>query len=510
MTTLMTKEKSNLENLTSALFLSLDEAHFFTALNIFFKNHMNAHNVQVYKILDNGSSILMSLNGEFQANGAVLEKGVGAVGYIARTKRGYFSNTVERDPVFTREAELGVKAELCLPISADGVVIGSIHCQMLDSSREFSREDMTSGLSILNDIKGPIQNMKMYLAAKNLNETLLRTIELKEKELQESRSGVKIQDSFRIIEKEIIGRSQAMRELLSLVDRICDKDISAYVMGEAATGKEMIARRIHCRSHRRDRAFVTIDCSTMNEQALDREMFGLESSLGMLEVANFGTLFINSIEKMTPAIQNKLIQFINNKMGVKAEGNGFFKSDVRLISASTKDLMDLVRDGKFREDLYFALSTVVLKAPALRERKEDIEIIANFFLNQNKSKDQQKSFSPSAIKALSEFHWSGNVRELQNVVERAFILAEGSVIEKLHLDHNIQTAAEIKSAPVAVATKPVEFSHITLEELEKNHIMGTLENLGGNKTKTAKVLGITVKTLYNKLHSYGVEFDKEA
>ena len=272
----------------------------------------------------------------------------------------------------------------------------------------------------------------------------------------------------------------------------------------------MIARRIHCRSHRRDRAFVTVDCSTMNEQAFDREMFGLESSLGMLEVANYGTLFINSIEKMTPAIQNKLIQFINNKMGVKASGNGFFKSDVRLISASTKDLMELVRDGKFREDLYFALSTIVLKAPALRERKEDIEIMANYFLNQNKSKEQQKSFSPSAIKALSEFHWSGNVRELQNVVERAFILAEGSFIEKLHLDYNIQSAAEIISAPALVSTKPVEFSHITLEELEKRHIMGTLENLGGNKTKTAKVLGITVKTLYNKLHSYGVEFDKEA
>ena len=176
-------------------------------------------------------------------------------------------------------------------------MIGSIHCQMMDNSREFSREDMTLATSILNDLKAPIQNMKLYLAAKNLNETLLRTIELKEKELQESRSGVKIQDSFRIIEKEIIGRSQSMKELLALVDRVCDKEISAYIMGEAATGKEMIARRLHCRSHRRDRAFVTIDCSTLNEHNLDKEMFGTDSQLGMLEVSNFGTLFINSIEK---------------------------------------------------------------------------------------------------------------------------------------------------------------------------------------------------------------------
>lgn len=510
MTSSMINKKAQLETLSSSLFLSLDENHFFTSLNSYFQAHMNSQNVQVYKILDNGSSVLMAENGHPVMNGITLDKCIGAAGYIARTKRGYFSNTVERDPVFVREAGLGVKAELCLPISSDGVVIGSIHCQMMDASREFSREDMTFGMSVLADLKGPIQNMKIYLAAKNLNETLLRTIELKEKELQESRSGVKVQDSFRIIEKEIIGRSPAMKDLLALVDRICDKEINSFIMGEAATGKEMIARRLHCRSNRRDRAFVTIDCSTMNEAALDREMFGTDSTMGMLEVANFGTLFINSIEKMTPAIQNKLVQFINNKMGIKAESHGFFKSDVRLVSASTKDLMDLVRDGKFREDLYFALSTVVLKAPALRERKEDIELMANFFLNQNKSKDLQKSFSQGAIKALTEFNWSGNVRELQNVVERAFILAEGSIIEKLHLDQNIQNAEEIKVAPAPVLTKSLEFQHVTLEELEKTHIMGTLENLGGNKTKTAKVLGITVKTLYNKLHSYGVEFDKEA
>lgn len=510
MTSSMTNKKTNLESLSSTLFLSLDETHFFNSINSYFKSHMNTQKVLVYKILDDGSSILMSEDGHPSISGLILDKGVGAPGYIGRSKRGYFSNTVERDPVFTREAALGVKAELCLPISADGVVIGSIHCQMMDASREFTREDMTSGMSILNELKAPIQNMKIYLAAKNLNETLLRTIELKEKELQESRSGVKVQDSFRIIEKEIIGRSQSMKDLLALVDRICDKEINSYIMGEAATGKEMIARRLHCRSHRRDRAFVTIDCSTMNEAALDREMFGTEGVMGMLEVANFGTLFINSVEKMTPAIQNKLMQFINNKMGVKAESNGFFKSDVRLISASTKDLMELVREGKFREELYFALSTVVLKAPALRDRKEDIEIMANFFLNQNKSKDLQKSFSQGAIKALTEFHWSGNVRELQNVVERAFILAEGSIIEKLHLDQNIQNAEEIKVVAAPVVTKNVEFQHVTLEELERGHIMTTLENLGGNKTKTAKVLGITVKTLYNKLHSYGVEFDKEA
>ena len=513
MTASMTNQKAALENLSSILFLSLDESHFFTSLNKFFMNHMSAHDVKVYKMLDNGAAQLMSHNGEVVVNGKILDKGMGAAGYIARTKRGYFSNTVERDPVFTLEAKEGVKAELCLPIASEGVILGSIHIQMKDASREFSKDDMTSGMAILNEIKLPIQNMKMYLAAKHMNEALLRTIELKEKELQESRSGLKIQDTYRIMEKEIIGRSQAMKDLLALVDRVCDKDISAFIMGEAATGKEMIARRIHCRSHRRDRAFVTVDCSTMNEAQLDLELFGNDNHMGLLEISNYGSLFINSIEKMGSNVQNKLMQFITSKMGIKAGSQGFFKSDVRMISASTKDLMDLVRNGSFREDLYFALSTVVLKAPALRERKEDIEVLANFFLNQSKSRDLQKSFSPGALKALTEFHWSGNVRELQNVVERASVLAEGSIIEKLHLDQNIQNAEAQQQAAVEVKVevkKAADFQHITLEELERTHIMATLEDLGGNKTKTAKVLGITVKTLYNKLHSYGIEFDKEA
>lgn len=511
MTTAMNKNETALNTLSSVLYLSLDEAHFFSSISGFFMNQMKCDQVSVYKILENGKSILMSNNGIAIELGMELLKGEGAPGYIARTKRGYFSNSVERDPVFTREAKLGVKAELCLPITADGVVIGSIHCQMFSNSKEFSREDMTLGMNILNEIKGPVQNMKMYLQAKNLNQTLLKTIELKEKELQETRSGAKIQDHFKIHEKEIVGRSQSMKDLLQLVDRIADKEIPAYLVGEAATGKEMIARRIHCRSIRRDRSFVAIDCSTfMNEKELEIELFGDSNKMGMLEACNFGSVFINHIELMSSLVQNKLIQYINTKMGIKANGRDFFKSDVRILSASTKDLMELVAVNKFREDLYFALSTVVLKVPALRERKEDIEILANFFLNANKSKDAHKSFSPSAIKAMSEYSWNGNVRELQNVVERAYILSEGSVIEKLHLDQNIQNAEEKVERVVEKVAKVVEFTHMTLEELERNHIMGTLESLAGNKTRAAKVLGITVKTLYNKLHSYGIEFDKEA
>ena len=185
MTASVINQKVAQETLSSVLFLSLDESHFFNTINKFFMDSMNCHKVEAYKILENGQAQLISENGKIAEHQLILDKGVGAVGYIVRTKKGYFSNSVERDPVFTREAALGVKAELCFPISVDGVVIGSIHCQMQDNSREFSRSDMTFGVSIINEIKTPIQNMKLYLAAKNMNEALLKTIELKEKELQE-------------------------------------------------------------------------------------------------------------------------------------------------------------------------------------------------------------------------------------------------------------------------------------------------------------------------------------
>jgi Nif-specific regulatory protein len=496
-------QKSALSTLSSVLFLSIDEVHFFSSIQKYFMEHMNCHQVQVYKIFDNGHSVSMS-------DGTELSKGEGASGYIARTRRGYFSNSVERDPVFVLEATLGVKAELCLPISSDGKVIGSIHCQMNDSSREFTRDDMTFGMSVLNEIKGPIQNMNLYLTAKHLNETLLKTIELKEKELQESRTGLKVHDAFKINEKEIVGRSLQMKELLALVDKISDKEITALLVGEAATGKEMIARRIHCRSHRRDRAFVAIDCSAYNATQLEVEIFGNDQQMGMLEATHYGTLFINNIDMISIEIQNKLIQYMNTKMGIKSQSKEFFKSDVRILSASSKDLAELVATKSFREDLYFSLSAVVLKVPALRERKEDIELLANFFLNRNKDKVAHKSFSGSAVRSLTEYSWLGNVRELQNIVERAYILSEGSIVDKLHLDQNIQNTESTSIATHAVIEKKAEYVALTLGELEKNHIMLTLENLTGNKTKSAKVLGITVKTLYNKLHSYGIEFDKEA
>ena len=202
----MTTAKSqnfNTQNLASILLLSLDESYFFNTLASFFKDSLNCDQVSVYKFNANGQSILMSINGEALVDGEILEKGQGAAGYIFRSKRGYFSNSVERDPVFQLEAKKGIKAELCFPIVSEGLILGSIHCQMIHTSREFTRDDLTVASQTLNEVKHSIQNMKMYMQAKSLNEMLLKTIELKEKELQDSRFGVKTSEAYKINEKDI-------------------------------------------------------------------------------------------------------------------------------------------------------------------------------------------------------------------------------------------------------------------------------------------------------------------
>jgi Nif-specific regulatory protein len=434
---------------------------------------------------------------------------------VIRTKKPYFSNNVARDPLFHQEAKEGVQAELSLPVSVDGIVIATLHFQIKKEGIEFEREHITEILKVLNDLRQPLVNMKMFLAAKHLNQALMKKIEIKEKELEASKSGVKVSDSYKIQDKEIVGKSEAMKSMLHLSDKVAQTDANVLINGENGTGKEMIARRIHCRSNRRDHGFVSIDCSALSEIQLEKELFGEENGFvaggfsrsGLLENANNGTLFINNIESLSLNVQSKLYKFLSDKIAFRVGGQMPYRSDIRIIAATTKNLQDICQENRFREDLFFMLNTVNLKVPSLKERKEDIELLAISFLNAGKAGHEQKSLSPGVIHSLADYTWPGNVRELQNVMERAFILSDGMIIEKNHLSENVTQAPVIEEEN---EEEIVDFREMTLDELEKRHICMALEHLSGNKTKTAKMLGITVKTLYNKLHSYGMIEAREA
>ncbi|MCO4792167.1 MAG: sigma-54-dependent Fis family transcriptional regulator [Bacteriovoracaceae bacterium] len=506
-----------LERLSSILFASLDEKFFFSEVCKHFHNKIVKSDLtQVYLIHSDMTAELVSVDGKRSKKSSIIEKGSGPVGHVIRTKKAYFSNSVERDPLFHIEKENGVKSALIVPVSHEGIVIAAIQFNGIESELEYSRDHITEVISILNQIKKPLANMKMYLAAKFLNETLIKQIESKEKELEESKKGLQISDTFKIEDKEIIGKSDSMRSLLDLVEKVSKSSANALIEGESGTGKEMVARKIHCHSSHSDQSFASVDCSSMSEIQLESELFGEEThdfsrgpvvKNGLIELANNGTLFINNIEKMPLSIQTKLIQFLNEGLAFRMNGQVPYRSTVRIMAATTRRLSEDVESNLFREDLYYSLNTVTLRVPGLSERKEDIEVLANHFLNKDKVSCDHKTLSPCVISKLLEYSWPGNVRELQNVMERAYILADGMIVHKDHLADSISNCEEKVEEEEEVN---VSFSELTLDALERLHITRTLDHLGGNKTKTAKTLGITVKTLYNKLHSYGMIAPKEA
>jgi len=516
MTEATAKLSTQMENLTSILLSTLDEGIFFSTLCKYLSENIQSDRVLVYKVCEDSSAHLMSRNGEIIKEEVILDKGAGVSGHVIKTKKPYFSNSVARDPLFSKEAEEGVQAELAVPVTVDGIVIGTIHIQALTEERQFVREDITEVLEFLNTINKPLRNMKMYLSAMFLSQSLMKQMKLKEKELEQSRQGSTVSDTYRIQDKEIVGKSASMQHLLAIADKVANSDVCALVRGETGTGKEMIARRVHCRSERREGGFISVDCSVHSEEQLEKELFGEEITdftrgnrvkKGVFEIADGGTVFLNHVEALTVGLQSKIMKFITEKAAFRVNGQIPFRTNARILSATSKNIADLVAEGRFREDLYFNLATLVLDVPALKDRKEDIELLASFFLNSNRGGEDEKALSPGAVSRLLEYNWPGNVRELQSVMERAYILADGMIIGK---DHLADSVAKVEIEQEVQESENLGFVEMTLDDLEKSHICRTLDHLGGNKTRTAKTLGITVKTLYNKLHSYGMIAPKEA
>jgi Nif-specific regulatory protein len=516
MTKVVAKESTKIEELSSKLLSTLDEGAFFGDLTKFFSKIISADETIINLVHEDSSIRLIAKNGRAIKRGERKIKGLGAAGHVVKTKRAYFSNSVQRDPIFASSDNGEFVAELCVPVSVDGVIIGTIHFRRKSDENQFGRDCINEVVETLNELQAPLANMKMYLSAKFLNESLQKQIKEKEVELEKNKNGIQLVDTFRVEEKEIIGKSEAMTNLLDLADRAAQASANILIEGESGTGKEMIARRLHCRSSRADKAFVTVDCSMGSEDDLEKELFGREEldasnnirvHKGCVEAANGGTIFVNNIDKLPVRLQSKLISFINDRIFFRAGTQNPLRSNVRVVVASTKDLKELVSEGTFREDLYFNLSTISLRVPSLKERQEDIEVLASHFLNLGKSVEDQKSMSPGVVNLLNDYSWPGNVRELQSIMERAYILSASSIIEKDHLADSIQ-ADRVEEKEEVVEERG--YREMTLDELEREHICRTLEHLSGNKTKTAKVLGITVKTLYNKLHSYGMIASKEA
>ena len=307
----------------------------------------------------------------------------------------------------------------------------------------------------------------------------------------------------------IITQNPKMQKILETAKQIASTDCNVIITGESGTGKELLARYIHYNSLRNNGPFVAINCGVFNEELLANELFGHEKGAftgaeatkkGLIEVANKGTLFLDEITEMSPSMQAKLLRVIQEKEFLRLGGTTPIKVDVRFIAATNKDLKSLIKEGKFREDLYYRLCVVSFKLPSLAERKEDIPLLAYYFLKKYSSlmKKEVKEISPLALEILMNYDYPGNIRELENIIERGVALATGDTLEPGHLPEDLQFL-KIKTF------RKKEGRYPTLEEQEKEYILWVLKEVGRNKSLAAQILGIDRVSLWRKLKKYGIE-----
>lgn len=436
------------------------------------------------------------------------------------------------------ESELSESDEFSVDTAVDGGdAINKIQAKVFDVLLLDIRMPRVSGIEVLKfvqeyspttqviiltnyaDVKTAIQTIKMgaydFLAKPYDIDELFNTIHraIERKQLTIDNKLMKSELTRKAGTSELIGQSPVFLKLVESATRFADSDSFVLIQGASGTGKELIASLIHRRSPRNNRPFVAVNCASIPDTLLESELFGHEKGAftnafatkqGLVEVANGGTLFLDEVGDISPAIQPKLLRFLETGEFRRVGGTNLLTVDVRVVSATNKDLQAEVHAGRFREDLLYRLNVVTLRMPLLAERVDDIPILADYFLARKAKSKSVKKLSPAALRLLCNHAWPGNIRELEHAIEGAILLSSGDVIEEedftLH-GHRPQRTSETPSAVPSVST----IAQGTLEDLERVHIERVLKEKGFNRAKTSEALGISKKTLYLKIKKYNLE-----
>ena len=308
----------------------------------------------------------------------------------------------------------------------------------------------------------------------------------------------------------MVGSSRAMREVYEQIERVAASRATVLVRGESGTGKELAARAIHFGSPRKDKPFIKVNCAALSAGLLESELFGHEkgaftgahdAKAGRFELADEGTLLLDEISEISLELQPKLLRALQEREFERVGGTRSIRVDTRIVSTSNRDLEAAVNDGAFREDLFFRLNVIAIRIPPLRERKDDIPPLLDHFLQRFAQENGRnlRGYSDSAREMLMDYDWPGNVRELQNAVERAVVLATGPVLDTAHFA--LSSSALRPNGTEGFVSVPFG---ATVAQMEKELILKTLERCNQNRTNAAKVLGISVRTLRNKLNEYRI------
>jgi Nif-specific regulatory protein len=376
-----------------------------------------------------------------------------------------------------------IKSVLCTPLMLDGKSIGVIYMDTRVSSKQFDKSSLEFLMAFSRQASIAINNTRILEGLKSENRRLKKQI------------------TGNTVFPEIIGNSNSMSRIFDLIRDVADSTASILLEGESGTGKELVARALHVNSSRGNNPFIPIFCGSLSENLLESELFGhkkgsftgaTENKKGLFEEADKGTIFLDEIADISPNIQTKLLRVIQEGEVKRVGESNIIKVDVRIVSATNKDLKIEAEKGNFREDLYYRLNVINIEMPPLRERKDDIPLLANHFIKYYalRNKKNVNSLNKNAVEQLRDYHWPGNVRELENAIERAVILAKGSELERDHF----QLAKVESQLPLGK----------TLDEINKFAIIKTIEMLGNNRTKAAKVLGVSRRWLQYRLKEWGM------
>ncbi len=350
--------------------------------------------------------------------------------------------------------------------------------------------------------EGAYDYIEKPISPERVESVLERLVDLKGL-IEENRSlRQKLENSYRF--ENIIAKSPEMQRVIEVIKIVAKSTATVLITGQSGTGKELVARAIHSQSPSHDKPFIAVNCAALPETLLESELFGHEKGSftgahaqkkGKCEIADQGTFFLDEIGEISANIQAHLLRVLEEKAFTRVGGNQEIKVDVRIISATNKDLKKAVANGKFREDLYYRLNVVNIELPPLKERGGDIPLLAEHFLKKSALENQKEvdGFSPEAMEFLLRYDWPGNIRELKNCIERAVILARSSMIEVTDLPE------QDNPSPHSAAMGK------SLKEMEKSHILDVLHETKGNYSQTARVLGISRMTLYNKVKEYDLD-----
>ena len=311
----------------------------------------------------------------------------------------------------------------------------------------------------------------------------------------------------------IVGNSTPMLELLNLAAKVAPTDSPVLIQGASGTGKELIANFLHQNSLRKDQQFVALNCASIPETLLESELFGHEkgaftdavsTTQGLAEIANAGTLFLDEIGEISQMIQPKLLRFLQTGEYRRVGGNKSLRSDVRVISATCKNLEDEIGTGRFREDLLYRINVITLRVPPLRDRIDDIPLFVDYFLKTKVRPRGLKMIEPKALELLMNYDWPGNVRELENVIERASILCKDNIIRVEDIALPIGRRPLRNREASSTSDSSLLGTAVSMREIEKAHIAGVLKSVRWNKNTAAQILGISLKTLYTKIQQFNL------